>query len=792
MTTFGNVVRWPALIDYLKHYEKITGSNSNGIADFTPQAGAMSEGPIGDYVDKSNRLPTIADVRFALGYSSQRLGTTENYRAAITMNPVVTLWNPWNYRMKVSGFYITTSALPLKLRISLSGNPGESADVLFRDIIKSVDTEGERTKLRLNFQSATGSGDLVLGPGETMVFSPSSASLTTPTLDLQQQIQITLKPGYRTYGGYRFLIPKETSGFFTAAGDSDFQVQSMGVTEENVGYDPKAKNIYSGIYLDAFATLGGSTSHPIALRQQFEKTEAEKFYKTLTNFPSVKLSAVTTQNAAFAAVSYHTRTANDTQFPARVGIDSSPFTPFVETGANARRGSKHPVNAPYELEFRELSDWNGSGAPNANGAILTGTGGNNGLSRCVMAEVPLRPIRSLAELQHFQVRGPNPRPPFRTNILGNSKAYPLAASDAVKMPQAGSHSDQMQWDDSYVMNRLFFDDWFVSSIAPETNNWNGTSTKRTKEKVYEDHLAGTTRLPNAAYLPTATAAAKDLSEKTRHSTIASRLEVDGMFNVNSTSVEAWRSLLSHALDQEVPVLTASGVSLSSGNGQPVSRTTTAGDLSADGSLSNYQKFAGHRRLTPDQIQALAEEIVKQIRLRGPSLALSEFVNRQLRGGSDKNLALAGTIQAALDALGKRNDGTNPFKSLQELSMEITSNNLPPQEAEYLFPDAALGWTGEGLPGWITQADILRPIAPVLSARDDTFVIRTCGTAYAANGTTVTARVWCEAVVQRKAEFVSPDSAADPAADSNLAGPVNKKFGRRFDVVSFRYLNDKEI
>ena len=41
-------------------------------------------------------------------------------------------------------------------------------------------------------------------------------------------------------------------------------------------------------------------------------------------------------------------------------------------------------------------------------------------------------------------------------------------------------------------------------------------------------------------------------------TIASRLEVEGMFNVNSTSVTAWRALLRHARGQKIPYIRESG------------------------------------------------------------------------------------------------------------------------------------------------------------------------------------------------------------------------------------------
>jgi hypothetical protein len=56
---------------------------------------------------------------------------------------------------------------------------------------------------------------------------------------------------------------------------------------------------------------------------------------------------------------------------------------------------------------------------------------------------------------------------------------------------------------------------------------------------------------------------------------------------------------------------------------------------------------------------------------------------------------------------------------------------------------------------------------------------------------IQARVWCEAVIQRGAAYVDP---SDPAstATASLKSPVNARFGRRFDMVSFRWLHPQEV
>jgi hypothetical protein len=175
-----------------------------------------------------------------------------------------------------------------------------------------------------------------------------------------------------------------------------------------------------------------------------------------------------------------------------------------------------------------------------------------------------------------------------------------------------------------------------------------------------------------------------------------------------------------------------------------------------------------------------------VRLRGPFLSLSEFVNRQLSGG---DLALAGAVQTALNRLSE-NAANNPYAALQALSRDTLGAKIERASlAGYLFPEASEGESAYGLPGWPRQADILRPLAPILSARDDTFKIRAYGDSRDKAGKVV-ARATCEAVVKRTRDFVSPADEAD--ATDEPADAVNRAFGRRFEVISFRWLNASEI
>lgn len=267
-----------------------------------------------------------------------------------------------------------------------------------------------------------------------------------------------------------------------------------------------------------------------------------------------------------------------------------------------------------------------------------------------------------------------------------------------------------------------------------------------------------------------------------------------MFNVNSTSVKAWRSLLGHAHNQQVALHGENGIEIDPAEyDHVVSRHTVAADVKAgdDAGLGaafpSGSEYSGFRTLSESQLDELAERIVDQVRLRGPFLSLSEFVNRQL--SSNEDLAVAGALQAALNSLTEDPNEplSNPGNGLSGETM--AANDAKLVGAGYAFAQASEGVSTHGFPGWIRQADVLRPIAPVLSARDDTFTIRTYGDARDANGKVI-ARAWCEAIVQRTRDFVDTQDPAD-SIDSPIA-VTNRDFGRKFIITSFRWLNKDEI
>jgi hypothetical protein len=108
----------------------------------------------------------------------------------------------------------------------------------------------------------------------------------------------------------------------------------------------------------------------------------------------------------------------------------------------------------------------------------------------------------------------------------------------------------------------------------------------------------------------------------------------------------------------------------------------------------------------------------------------------------------------------------------------------------VFPEALEGPVAYGSAAYVDQADLLRNFAAQLTPRGDTFVIRAYGDAMDTAGN-ITARAWCEAVIQRVPEYSDP-AADQPHVKAADLSPANKTFGRKFEIASFRWLNPDEV
>lgn len=231
---------------------------------------------------------------------------------------------------------------------------------------------------------------------------------------------------------------------------------------------------------------------------------------------------------------------------------------------------------------------------------------------------------------------------------------------------------------------------------------------------------------------------------------ANKLLMEGGFNINTTSVQAWEAMLSRTIhDYDYGAFTPINLenaflNLAEGSDSAAETvgviatedTYNSGDAEANGRLAMRQSI---RRLTDAQITRLATEIVDAVKdyISRESLFsnLSEFVNSGILDEAIRSADINGTI------------------------------------AKYS-------------PAYISQNLIFEMLAPYLTTRGDTFTIRAFGSSTNATTGQVLAETYCEVIVQRMPERIDNNLARrQEGSDTN-----GNTFGRRFEIVDVQWLS----
>ncbi|MGE9270731.1 MAG: hypothetical protein ACQKBU_07995, partial [Verrucomicrobiales bacterium] len=356
------------------------------------------------------------------------------------------------------------------------------------------------------------------------------------------------------------------------------------------------------------------------------------------------------------------------------------------------------------------------------------TAASGGESQVVLFDLPRTPPVSLGAFQHADTSKlnfhamrsiANSRPQVGQNDL--TQIYNRLS--AVRTPT----TPRYQIDTSWAANEALWDRYFFSGLcwgdSGESSLPYSSQNEALQALLEEDPQEV---LVNSRMTLVKQPTEDDLEEMEDYSKIGEYLGIAGAFNVNSTSVEAWKAVLASLSGRKVSYLNSNGSLTEETMGNdvaPLSRFTTPAG-------SDDDDYMGFRALGDDELEELAEAIVDQVKLRGPFMGLSDFVNRRL--ASDET-GLAGALQAAIDEA--------------DLNRSVSIGSVSDRGLLQSSPDA-----NEGMARHLNQGDILTALGPIIATRSDTFVVRAYGESTDTNGE-VRARAWCEAVVQRTPEWV---------------------------------------
>lgn len=800
------------------------------------------------------KQPVIISYQMVLSLQALVDGTGANAvnRLHVVCDPILTLWNPLDIPVAIpQSAFISVKYWQIPYTVTVRSPRGVVTAPLAASLSGQSSTDAtDRDQNFMSIQLGTsGAEQIVLRPGEVVKFSQSGPVLKRSANQSGRHTLIA-KKGFNYGGGFAFPLRDLAGNMITVTAADTITYEAVanqytaGKTSLS-GFSVTGANAHSRhfslthheVYVGpdrgelAANSLGYGTMaidwdfgdkrlRPSELRTDTIPGTKDKNFPNsrliATKFPEIfkpvsgsqtrplSGSQLLATKSPFMLLSFDAKTETGSQTGTRSLTRMNPkahHIDFYDLSAEERN------RLPYEFKVEPMVSWVNRSldlSPNGAGFFGGGMTAQDGVTQVVTHSIPREPIVSLAAFQHsfangFEIHRPkgeyatlNAREPMMPHIshaIGNSLAPPVLASDKTEGTLPGNRPLA---DHSFLANKALWDDWFLSGIAPQRADVFGAAIDQ--RTLARDFLDGKRKLPTVRYIPNADGQSStqlissffsgSQPNNNAINNIASYLQVDGLFNVNSTSVEAWKALLGTLKGRPIVVRDQNGRETirpadSNASTSPVAGLLNPQDLVAKGNtvdIKDPAQWTGRRELTDQEIDELARALVAEIRRRGPFLSLADFVNRRV--GNDKDLAKAGALQSALDS-----------KDVKLNSAYSGGGRSTGSNGAFAFPEAEAGPISYGIPGIVKQADILTPIAPVLSARSDSFVIRAYGEAVDANGR-ITARAWCEAVVERDRNFVDPSDKAE--ALPNTWKKVNQDFGRRYDLVSFRWLSDAEI
>ncbi len=803
---------WDNLRAYYNLKDQVNADGSVDMIKPSPAAPEAVDGPpyrltnahkTAPHTRNSPIYPVIS--RIQIGFALESYQTTLEsgetvYKLRLHIKPVIGLYNPYNVKINAADYYVSWFLRPF-IRITIFSNSEVQfylSEVL--PIINEVNQDLKMSAKNLDFE-----------PGETRLLtlyephdlyeSDSWAELSSNDWAADGSFWLDFEDVHvATHDGKGGAKNPKVPGW-EYVGFTTNEQEQLTATDAN-------SSVKITILSNDMGTFSLLVDNP-ASKLNYLQTIERPWKGTAGQSPgnASKSFIIGQLQGALDIVNwvYWLRTSNATQ-PLRALVDTN-IRPMAITKLFDGFYNDYGYPLPSFMEAPQTGDSSTLAVQSSSDVAITGdrnqgfwgagVSASKGENHVTLFDVPREPLTSLGALQHAHLTY------FvsdTTYPLGNSFANPRIARDQ----PLHIYPDMVYWlggpthdvpvaDLSYFINRVIWDGYFFSSIKESVTD---TEIEQAMAGTGEELMAN----PRIKfYQPTEdTLTATQFTAPSSledYEALGSTLMVDGAFNVNSTSVNAWKALLNSMSGLEVPRYTPS----SPGNAQFATESNAlfsrlshpfAGGFDSNEDSTNDAFWTGYRRLDSTQVDALAREIVHQVKLRGPFLSMADFVNRKL---SNDDLGLNGTLQAALD---------HPdVKINSKLNTDLDGGELAADTLGEGFYPNFHGTQASGFTGYLMQSDILQALAPVLSVRSDTFVIRSYGSSLDPLTQRPVAKAWCEAIVQRVPTPASMDSGLSDERNLFTGGnlfpettPTNGMSlgSRSYKVVAFRWLNESEL
>lgn len=382
--------------------------------------------------------------------------------------------------------------------------------------------------------------------------------------------------------------------------------------------------------------------------------------------------------------------------------------------------------------------------------------------------------------------------------LGESWASPFIKREEIINTQDSVLHDNELIDLSYMLNASVWDRFYLSTIPQEGLREPYAGMRMRNPRHILTNLDHDNHGSSELY-----------GDKMAFERSAAHIGVEGAFNVNSTSYEAWRAFLGGMLGTKKETLLEDDYPETEDTSSPTNfYMPNPGNLNTVLKPQDPEKKVGYRdvsvgrNISEAEIDELAREIVAEVKRRAPFFSLADFINRRLIKYSDTSgdedlsyQSLMGTMSAAIARVAEQQLGskatifnadynfTKQNPSATDLLRMMRDTSRESIEQASMAPYGKSYRRSAGLPGaQLLQSQLLTAYAPFMTVRGDTFTIRAYGE-YLNPMTGTSAKAYCEALVQRSAEPVEPSD--------DIVKPL-EPFGRKFKIVSFRWLTPAEL
>jgi len=782
----------------------------------------------------------------------------------LTVTPIVVLHNPYNVSLRLardsSSLELTAMRLSFRNWDSLTlqfQTPAKTWTKTIGELARAVDLTSNAVE---NFRMNIGVEN-VLQPGEFRVFSYPAVGVA-PTYE-------STWPFTRTPGNA--IVGLDTrGGFWMPCTDPDGNpvMVTAGGNAENVTVSLLNTGSYEArVLLTSWpgdritGTSNGSLSGAFNDCSELNALTATDLSRSgaatslAVGAAGITLPDDKSEPKILGIHDFGLRWPKDT-LPFPVFSHSNPMAAVTRADANGMASDATPVGyaftpPSYKMTLRAANKLNEAfESPTVSGSQAYGglsvTSGLGGVPSAVYTSVPFAPPLSLAQYTHANFCLRDQEPLFQ---IGNSFA-PLS-----------SPSNQTAWTDpscrtgehdrTWMANSAIYDRFFLSGAAPVINRAKVVTETKPLTTVLDEFAAGTGRFANPrTKLFTTRDPVTVRTMLADHRRIAGTILSDGMFNVNSTSVDAWAALLAGAKRNVMGSATELLPAADKNARFPRAVRADPADYNYKTAFSDKKAWTGLTTLDDAQIKLLAKSIVEEIRMRTryyhryqygirgvsdahyilknrgvevglPFIGLAQFVNRFNCGAYPNQVTWQGCLQNAI--LRADVDGANLSNRSSPLSAapyydasKLTSGaaNSGPGMIPYVFSantsnvnatdprtSSSKGHSLRAAPTSLMQSDILEAVGSSLSTRSDTFVIRCYGEATdPLDPTRTLSGCWIEAVVQRIPEFCDPrqppETEVAKLTDGQLHNPllnqINRTLGRRFVILSTRTLTQKDL